>query len=89
MDAIKFIADCIRKEEAAKKEMEKMANKDDFKKASVKDTIGAVTPKANEPKAKSEDEPKTADDANSEPDDPSNNSNEPTPSDEGDTNTKE
>lgn len=83
MDAIKFIADCIRKEEAAKKEMEKQATKDDTKKASVKDTIGAVNPKANEPKAKS------ADDAGSEPDDPSNNSNEPTPSDEGDTNTKE
>lgn len=83
MDAIKFIADCIRKEEAAKKEMEKQATKDDNKKASVKETIGAVNPKANEPKAKSEDEPKS-DDANSNSDDP-NNSNEPEPSDEGNT----
>ena len=88
MDAIKFIADCIRKEEQAKKEMEKQATKDDNKKASVKETIGAVNPKANEPKAKSDDEPKS-DDANSEPDNPSDNSNEPTPSDEGDTKTKE
>lgn len=87
MDAIKFIADCIRKEEAAKKEMEKQATKDDNKKASVKETIGAVNPKANEPKDKSNDEPKS-DDANSNSDDP-NNSNEPEPSDEGNTNTKE
>lgn len=87
MDAIKFIADCIRKEEAAKKELEEQATKDDKKKASVKDTIGAVNPKANEPKDKSNDEPKS-DDANSNTDDP-NNSNEPEPSDEGNTNTKE
>lgn len=48
MDAIKFLADCIRLEKKAQAEAEKEKQELQNKPASVEETAGAVDPKSND-----------------------------------------